>query len=118
MMKHLLITLSAITTTLLAVLAAPVTANAASFSCMNSEDLNYAERRVCYSRSLSALDERLDSWYRRALVRAKYFDDTLWIKAQQRVWLRKRNSCSLRYWCLRRTYKQRIRKLKRYVEHV
>ncbi|MGH1419309.1 MAG: lysozyme inhibitor LprI family protein [Hyphomicrobiaceae bacterium] len=118
MMKRFLIALSAVATSMFAVLAAPVSANAASFSCMNSEYMNLAERRVCHSRTLSVLDERLDSWYRRALVRAKYFDDTMWVRAQQRRWMKKRNACGWRYWCLRRAYKKRIRTLKRYVEHV
>ena len=96
----------------------PAPAHAASFSCMNLSDLNASERRVCRSSSLSALDERLDSWYRRALIRAKYFDDTDWIRSQQRAWLRQRNTCNARYWCLRRAYKRQIRKLKNYVEHV
>ncbi len=118
-MKHIAVALVFASAAFMsAVSFAPLTAQAASYSCMNSSELNAAERRVCYSYSLSALDERLDSWYRRALERARYFDDTLWVRADQRVWLRKRNACGAKYWCLRRVYKKRIRKLKNYVEHV
>lgn len=93
-------------------------ANAASFSCMEIERLNAAERRICRSYRLGALDERLDSWYRRALERASYFDQVGWLRDEQRAWLRRRNACGGNYWCLRRKYKNRIRSLKRYVEHV
>ena len=96
--------------------AAP--ASAASYSCMEMERMNKAERRICTSRRLGALDERLDSWYRRAKERASYFDQVHWLRREQLAWLRERNSCGSRYWCLRRKYRQRIRELKRYVEHV
>ncbi len=93
-------------------------ANAASFNCMELGSMNAAEQRVCRNRSLGALDERLDSWYRRALVRASYFDQTDEVRGAQRAWLRERNSCGARYWCLRRKYVSRLRELKSYVEHV
>ena len=53
---------------LMSVAMAP--AKAASFSCMELEGRAAAEVRVCNSRWLGALDERMDSWYRRALERA------------------------------------------------
>lgn len=91
---------------------------AASFSCMAVEDLSGAERMVCRNPALGALDERLDSWYRRALVRAGYFEQTDQVRAEQRAWLDRRNACGASYFCLRRAYKQRIRTLSNYVEHV
>lgn len=93
-------------------------AAAASFSCMNFEDLNAAEQTICSNRRLGALDERLDSWYRRALVRAGYFDQTDWLRGEQRAWLQDRNACGSRSGCLVRAYRSRIRALENYVEHV
>lgn len=91
---------------------------AASFSCMEAETMNAAERKICASSSLGALDERLDSWYRRAQTRASYFDQTEWLRDQQKAWLAARNACGAGYFCLRRHYISRIRALKSYVEHV
>jgi uncharacterized protein len=93
-------------------------ASAASFDCMELGNKNAAERKICMSPGLSALDERLDSWYRRALVRAKYFGQTQAVRSAQRAWLASRNACGANGWCLRRHYVARIGELKRYVEHV
>lgn len=93
-------------------------ANAASFSCMAYEDMNPAEQAVCGNARLGALDERLDSWYRRALVRAGYFDQTAEVREAQRDWLQVRNACGGNVRCLRRAYRQRIEQLRNYVEHV
>jgi uncharacterized protein len=93
-------------------------ASAASFSCMETDHLSEAARSVCRRPALGALDERLDSWYRRALVRAGYFDQTQRVRADQRAWLARRDSCGSRVFCLRRVYLQRIRELTDYVEHV
>ncbi len=104
---------------IVAVLFSPAgPAKSASFSCMETQMLNAAERRICRSRTLGALDERLDSWYRRAQERASYFDQTKEIRNEQLQWLRERNSCGASYWCLRKKYKQRLRELRDYVEHV
>lgn len=93
-------------------------ANAASYECMNSEDMNPAEQVVCDNDMLGALDERLDSWYRRAMVRAGYFDQTNSVRNAQRQWLVRRNACGANVFCLKRRYLSRIRNLKNYVEHV
>jgi uncharacterized protein len=93
-------------------------AKAASFSCMELEGRPAAEVRVCKSRWLGALDERMDSWYRRALERARYFDQTATVRAGQRAWLSERNACGSSFFCIRRAYVSRIRDLKNYVEHV
>jgi uncharacterized protein len=93
-------------------------ASAQSFSCMNAEEMSAAEQRICASRHLQALDERLDHWYRRALARARYFDQTEEVRSAQRAWLASRNACGGRFWCLRRHYVTRIYQLKTYVEHV
>jgi uncharacterized protein len=92
-------------------------ASAASYSCM-PDTLNAAERRVCDSPRLSALDERLDHWYRRALVRAGYFDQTAEVRAAQRNWIARRNACGANSWCLWRVYARRVNQLRNYVEHV
>lgn len=91
---------------------------AASFDCMEIDAMNAAERKICSSSSLGALDERLDSWYRRAQVRAGHFDQSEWLRGEQLAWLASRNACGANYFCLRRHYVSRIRKLKSYVEHV
>lgn len=93
-------------------------AKAASFSCMELEGRPPAEVRVCQSRWLGALDERMDSWYRRALERARYFDQTATVRTEQRAWLAARNACGAGFFCIRRAYLNRIRVLKNYVEHV
>ena len=93
-------------------------ANAASFSCMELAGRPAAELRVCQNRWLGALDERMDSWYRRALERARYFDQTASVRSEQRDWLAARNSCGNGFFCIRRAYLKRIRDLKNYVEHV
>lgn len=93
-------------------------ASAASFSCMNIEDMNAAEQTVCTDRRIGALDERLDSWYRRAKIRAGYFDQTEWLRTEQRQWLDERNACGADVRCLKRAYRSRIRELENYVEHV
>lgn len=93
-------------------------AKAASFSCMELDGMAAAEVRVCESRWLGALDERMDSWYRRALERARYFDQTVTVRSEQREWLTARNACGTGFFCIRRAYLNRIRYLKNYVEHV
>ena len=93
-------------------------AKAASFSCMELEGRPAAEVRVCQSRWLGALDERMDSWYRRALERARYFDQTAQIRTEQRQWIVARDACGTGFFCIRRAYLNRIRVLKTYVEHV
>lgn len=93
-------------------------AKAQSFSCMETERLNSAEARICRTPSLGHLDERLDSWYRRALERAGYFDQTDSVRSAQRAWLEERNGCGTSVRCLKRAYRTRIYALKTYVEHV
>lgn len=93
-------------------------AKAASFSCVELEGRPATEARVCQNRWLGALDERMDSWYRRALERARYFDQTATVRSEQRAWLAARNTCGTGFFCIRRAYLNRIRVLKTYVEHV
>jgi uncharacterized protein len=96
--------------------AAP--ASAASFDCMELGNKNAAERKICQSTPLGNLDERLDSWYRRALLRAGYFDQTAKVRSNQRAWIASRNACGSSFFCLRKHYVIRIRELRNYVEHV
>ena len=93
-------------------------AKAASFDCTSYEDFNAAEQRICDSPMLGALDERLDSWYRRALLRAQYFDQTSMIRDEQRAWIDRRNACGANNRCISRVYRHRIHELAHYVEHV
>ena len=93
-------------------------ARAQSFSCMEMESKGAAEVRICKSQRLGHLDERLDSWYRRALERAGYFDQTAKVTSEQRVWLAERDRCGSSFSCIRRAYTARISELKAYVEHV
>lgn len=86
------------------------------FRCSTAK--HAAEIVVCNSWKLSRLDRRLNYWYGRAKERARYFDQTGWLRSQQRAWLRSRNAC---YWnkpCITRKYRQRIRELRRYFTHV
>lgn len=101
---------------LMSVVHAP--AKAASYSCMELAGKPIAEVRVCENRWLGNLDERMDSWYRRALERARYFDQTSKLKGEQRAWIAERNACGANFFCIRRAYVERIRVLKNYVEHV
>ncbi len=93
-------------------------AKAQSFSCMELDAKSATEMRICRSHSLGALDERMDSWYRRALERARYFEQTDMVRSGQRAWLSERDACGAGYFCIRRAYRQRIQQLKNYVEHV
>lgn len=93
-------------------------ARAQSFSCMELQNKGAAEVRICNSRWLGNLDERMDSWYRRALERARYFDQTAEVRGAQKIWLQQRDACGSSFLCLRRAYVQRIGALKSYVEHV
>ena len=93
-------------------------AKAASYSCMELEGRPAAEVLVCQNRWLGNLDERMDSWYRRALERARYFDQTGQVRGDQRSWIAQRNACGSSFFCIRRAYINRIRVLKNYVEHV
>ena len=93
-------------------------ASAAAFSCMAYEDMNAAEQTICDNHWLGALDERLDSWYRRAKIRVGYFDQTEWLRSEQLSWLADRDACGSNVHCMKRTYRSRIRELKNYVKHV
>lgn len=93
-------------------------AASAAFSCMAVEDMSRAEQTICDNERLGALDERLDSWYRRTLLRAGHFEQTDKVRTDQRTWLGQRNACGADLFCLKRAYQQRIETLKRYVEHV
>ena len=98
--------------------AAATPASAQSFSCMETYRLNATEKRICRSRWLGNLDERLAFWYGRAMTRAKYFDQTSSVRSAQRNWISSRNSCGARFWCIRGHYVRRINELRNYAEHV
>lgn len=96
--------------------AAGAASAAPSFSCRTAR-LD-AEIAVCSSRYLSRLDRSLDSWYQQAKLRASYFDQTRWLRGEQRIWLDNRNSCGSDESCLESVYLDRIGELRRYAEHV
>lgn len=100
------------------ILAAASPASAQSFGCMETDRLNATEARICKSRWLGALDERLAFWYGRALTRAKYFDQTSDVRSAQKDWIASRNTCGRSFWCIRSHYAARIRELRNYAEHV
>lgn len=102
----------------LAILALGATPAAAkpSFSCRGA--LNAAERTICRNQALAALDRELAYWYRRAKLRAGYFDQTSWLRSEQRSWLSSRNSCGSDVLCIRVEYIERINTLQNYAEHV
>lgn len=104
----------------LALMASSATTPAAaqSFSCMNADELSPTERKICASRWLGNLDERLAFWYDRAMTRARYFDQTGEVRRAQKNWLSDRNACGARFWCIRGAYTRRIRELRDYAEHV
>lgn len=98
--------------------ALSIPATAASFSCSETDRLNFVERKICGSWVLGALDQRLDSWYQRALLRAEHFGQTEELKFDQRAWRQSRDTCGSSTFCIRRHYVQRIRALQSYLEHV
>ncbi len=91
-------------------------AQAASFNCRTATLA--AEKAVCTGPYLSRLDEDLSFWYGRAKQRARYFDQTSWLRRGQRGWLAERNSCGSDRGCLRQAYRERIEWLRNYAEHV
>ena len=91
-------------------------ASAASFNCRTATLA--AEKAVCTGPTLSQLDDNLDYWYGRAKLRARYFDQTSWLRRGQRRWLAERNSCGWDRGCLRSAYRERIEWLRNYAEHV
>ena len=90
--------------------------NGPSFNCQGARIST--EYSICASRRLSRLDRRLAYWYGRAKERAGYFDQTDWLRHGQRNWLRQRNTCGSSRFCIARKYRQRIRWLRNYYEHV
>jgi uncharacterized protein len=106
-------------TALAAALIVPLVASeadAASFNCRTAR-LD-AEKAVCTGPILSRLDEDLAYWYGKAKERARYFDQTAWLRSSQRDWLVERNACGWNRACLRWVYRDRIAWLRSYAEHV
>ncbi|CAO3381157.1 lysozyme inhibitor LprI family protein [Azospirillum argentinense] len=91
----------------LGLLALPTAAAAASFPC--SKATTPTEKAICADPALSALDERLAATYRAALERLSGANPEegsagAAVKADQRAWLRDRDSCRADAACLRRAY--------------
>jgi len=86
------------------------------FNCRYAQ--NRTEYAICSSRWLARLDRRLNYWYGRAMLRARYFDVTGEVRSEQRAWLRSRNRCDGRKRCIARKYRKRIRQLRNWATHV
>lgn len=94
----------------LGLLALPSIAAAAGFPC--SKATTPTEKAICADPALSALDERLSASYRAALERLSGASPEegaagAAVKADQRAWLRDRDSCGADAACLRRAYEGR-----------
>ncbi|MBK3733169.1 uncharacterized protein DUF1311 [Azospirillum brasilense] len=95
----------------LGLLALPTAAGAAGFPC--SKAATPTEKAICADPALSALDGRLAASYRAALEQlsgASPEEGTAGaaVKADQRAWLRDRDSCRADAACLRRAYDGRV----------
>ncbi|ALJ38676.1 DUF1311 domain-containing protein [Azospirillum brasilense] len=91
----------------LGLLALPTAAAAAGFPC--SKAATPTEKAICADPALSALDGRLATTYRAALERLSGASPEegaagAAVKADQRAWLRERDSCGADAACLRRAY--------------
>lgn len=92
-------------------LALPPAAAAAGFPC--SKATTPTEKAICADPALSALDERLAATYRAALEHLSGASPEegaagAAVKADQRAWLRERDSCGADAACLRRVYDGRM----------
>ncbi|WP_353861139.1 lysozyme inhibitor LprI family protein [Azospirillum formosense] len=95
----------------LGLLALPTAAGAAGFPC--SKAATPTEKAICADPALSALDERLAASYRAALEQLSGASPEegaagTAVKADQRAWLRDRDSCRADTACLRRAYDGRV----------
>ncbi|KAA0679764.1 lysozyme inhibitor LprI family protein [Roseomonas genomospecies 6] len=95
----------------LGLLALPSAAMAAGFPC--SKAATPTEKAICADPALSALDERLSATYRAALESLSGASPDegpagAAVKADQRAWLRERDSCGADASCLRRAYEGRV----------
>lgn len=91
--------------------AAGAAAGAASFPC--SKATTPTEKAICADPALSTLDERLSASYRSALESLSGASPDegpagAAVKADQRAWLRERDSCGADTSCLRRAYEGRV----------
>lgn len=97
----------------LGLLALPTAAAAAAAGFPCSKAATPTEKAICADPALSALDGRLAATYRAALERLSGASPEegaagAAVKADQRVWLRERDSCGADAACLRRAYDGRM----------
>ena len=83
-------------------LALPIAAQAASFDCAKAATNN--EKLICSDSALSKLDEDLNSAYKKSLQINLQAES---IKHRQKQWIKERNACS-DILCLRNQYTARI----------
>ena len=81
------------------------TASGPSFECTTNAPMD--EVTICADRTLSALDRQLDDLYQRMLAAVNRADASS-IRADQRVWLKRRQDCDIDKACIRRAYQTRI----------
>lgn len=78
----------------------------ASFDCTVAK--LPVEKLICADKTISSLDDEMSSLFEISITRAT--DEGAKLKAQQRVWLAKRNKC-VNVDCLRQSYEAQIREL-------
>lgn len=90
--------------------AVPTSVEAQSW-CSGNRSFNAAEVTICRDAGLGALDEEMQDVY----DSIQYGSCPAWVaaaaRAQQRDWLRYRNSCGANRGCLRTIYAERIARL-------
>ena len=97
----------------LAALAAWPSSAQAQAWCRN-RDLSHAERMICRTPALQALDRDLNAIYREA-VKATKPGSAVGIRESQHIWLGRRNACGLDEACIRAAYAKREADLRNYI---
>ena len=113
-MRGLLGAVLALTVAALTVMSASFGAQAAgpSFNCKHAK--KGAERMVCSSEELSALDLELVGLYGRTQIELPKWD-ALAAKKEQRDWLLDRDACGPAFECISNSYHERIQELRNWL---
>ena len=105
------VTLSAVCLVVGALAALSQGAEAQTFNCRTAQQP--AERAICQSHLLSALDVQMSNHYFR-LIGSVGPQTARLIQADQRAWLQARNSCGYNFGCLESEYRRRLSELRSY----
>jgi uncharacterized protein len=105
------VTLSAVSLVVGILATLPQPAEAQTFNCRTARQP--AERAICQSNLLSALDVQMSNLYFR-LIGSVGPQTARLIQADQRGWLQARNSCGYDFGCLESEYRRRIFELRSY----